>query len=170
MALCFVIDSQGKLSLYSSWMEFQGLLKQVLSRDIRSLSQRQKPHNAILSALNEQYLNAPKDVNFDTLEKALDNAENFDLAILLTDADQPAPAVDKTQYAEASTYDVEYQETERDDKVVYHLVLEGVDISYTLLEDGKVVVEGASLTKALKPPASRDFDPRNWRHLFSNDA
>jgi hypothetical protein len=56
-----VFDLQGKLSLYSSWMEFQGLLKQVLSRDIRSLSQRQKPHNAILSALNEQYLNAPKD-------------------------------------------------------------------------------------------------------------
>jgi hypothetical protein len=151
-------------------MEFQGLLKQVLSRDIRSLSQRQKPHNAILSALNEQYLNAPKDVNFDALQKALDNAESFDQTNLLTDADQSTPVVDKTEYAEASTYDVEYQKVERDDKVVYHLVLEGVDVSYTLLEDGTVVVEGASLTKALKPPASRDFDPRNWRHLFSNNA
>jgi hypothetical protein len=78
--------------------------------------------------------------------------------------------VDKTKYAEASTYNVEYQKVERDDKVVYHLVLEGVDVSYTLLEDGTVVVEGASLTEALKPPASCDFDPRNWRHLFSNNA
>lgn len=168
LAKCW--ETMGKLSLYSSWMEFQGLLQQVLSRDIRSLSQRQKPHNAILSALNEQYLNAPKDVNFDALQKALDNAESFDQTNLLTDADQSTSVVDKTEYAEASTYDVEYQKVERDDKVVYHLVLEGVDVSYTLLEDGTVVVEGASLTKALKPPASRDFDPRNWRHLFSNNA
>lgn len=165
-----IFDFQGKLSLYSSWMEFQGLLKQVLSRDIRSLSQRQKPHNAILSALNEQYLNAPKDVSFDALQKAIDNAESFDETNLVTDTDQSAPVADKIEYAEASTYDVEYEKIERDDKVVYHLVLEGVDVSYTLLEDGRVLVEGASLTKALKPAASRDFDPRNWRHLFTNNA
>lgn len=157
---------QGKLSLYSSWMEFQGLVKQVLSRDIRSLSQRQKPHNAILSALNEQYLNAPKDTSSDPLQQALENAENFDQTSVYAGADQSVLIDDKTEDAETSTF----EKFERDDKVVYHLVLEGVDISYTLLEDGKVLIEGASLTKVLKPPASRDFDPRNWRHLFSNEA
>jgi len=145
-------------------MEFQGLLKQVLSRDIRSLSQRQKPRNAILSALNEQYLNAPKDDSFDPLQNALDNAESFDQTNVVTDVDQSTSSI---HYAELSSYD---QSIERDDKVVYHLVLEGLDVSYSLLEDGKVVVEGAALTKALKPAASRDYDPRNWRHLFSNDA
>lgn len=145
-------------------MEFQGLLKQVLSRDIRSLSQRQKPRNAILSALNEQYLNAPKVEMFDPLQNAIDNAESFDQTQVVTDLNLSTSSIHD---AESSTYD---PQVERDDKVVYHLVLEGVDVSYTLLEDGKVVVEGAALTKALKPAASRDFDPRNWRHLFSNDA
>lgn len=145
-------------------MEFQGLLKQVLSRDIRSLSQRQKPRNAILSALNEQYLNAPKADRFDPLQNAIDNAESFDQTQVVTDLNLSTSSIHD---AESSTYD---PQVERDDKVVYHLVLEGVDVSYTLLEDGKVVVEGAALTKALKPAASRDFDPRNWRHLFSNEA
>lgn len=164
LAKCW--DTMGKLSLYSSWMEFQGLVKQVLSRDIRSLSQRQKPHNAILSALNEQYLNAPKDTSSDPLQQALENAENFDQTSVYAGADQSVLIDDKTEDAETSTF----EKIERDDKVVYHLVLEGVDISYTLLEDGKVLIEGASLTKVLKPPASRDFDPRNWRHLCSNEA
>lgn len=148
-------------------MEFQGLLKQVLSRDIRSLSQRQKPRNAILSALNEQYLNAPKEEgSSDLLQTAIDNAESFDQSnVIVTDLDQSTSSI---HFDESSASQDE--KVERDDKVVYHLVLEGVDVAYTLLEDGKVVVEGAALTKALKPAASRDFDPRNWRHLFSNHA
>jgi len=145
-------------------MEFQGLLRQVLSRDIRSLSQRQKPRNAILSALNEQYLNAPRDDSFDRLQNALDNAESFDQTNVDNDLNQSTSSI---PHAESSLYD---ESIERDDKVVYHLVLEGLDVSYTLLQDGKVVVEGAALTKASKPAASRDFDPRNWRHLFSSDA
>lgn len=179
-----MFDLQGKQSLYSSWMEFQGLLQQVLSRDIRSLSQRLKPRNAMLSALNEQYLNAPQDYSFDPLQNAVDNAESFDQTNALTGLDQSTSSLhgldqstssihgldqstSSIHFGELSAYD---EKIERDDKVVYHLVLEGLDVSYTLLEDGKVLVEGAALTKALKPAASRDFDPRNWRHLFSNDA
>lgn len=182
LAKCW--DTMGKQSLYSSWMEFQGLLQQVLSRDIRSLSQRLKPRNAMLSALNEQYLNAPQDYSFDPLQNAVDNAESFDQTNALTGLDQSTSSLhgldqstssihgldqstSSIHFGELSAYD---EKIERDDKVVYHLVLEGLDVSYTLLEDGKVLVEGAALTKALKPAASRDFDPRNWRHLFSNDA
>lgn len=170
---------QGKFSLYSSWKEVQGLIKQVLSRDIRSLSQRQKPRNAVLSALNEQYLNAPIATDTNPLQKALDNAESFDTHKLDQDimsipatSSETSTMVEKNEDVEVGLDSnvVEINKVQNNDKVVYHLVLEGIDVAYTLIGDNKVLVEGAALTKVLKPVASHDFDPRNWRHLFSNDT
>lgn len=51
-----------------------------------------------------------------------------------------------------------FEKIERDDKVVYYLVLEGVDILYILLEDGKVLIEGVLLMKVLKFFVFCDFD------------
>ncbi|CAK9191249.1 unnamed protein product [Sphagnum troendelagicum] len=95
LAKCW--DVMGKNSLYSSQVEIQSLVEQVLSRDIRSLNQRQRPHNG---------------------------------------------------------------------KVVYHLILEGINVSYSLEQEGVVVVEGAALDCSFKHICSRDTDPRSWRHLF----
>lgn len=50
-----MLHLQGKQSLYSSPQEFQLLLEQVLSRDIRSLCQRQRPHNAAMNDLDLEY-------------------------------------------------------------------------------------------------------------------
>lgn len=163
--------------MYSSWKEVQGLIKQVLSRDIRSLSQRQKPRNAVLSALNEQYLNAPIAIDSNPLQKALDNAESFDtnkldedLTSIPATSSESSPAVEKNEDVGLDSNVVEIMKVQNDGKIVYHLVLEGIDVAYTLIGDNKVLVEGAALTKVLKPVASLDFDPRNWRHLFSNDT
>jgi hypothetical protein len=55
--------------------------------------------------------------------------------------------------------------TLRQQKVVYHLILEGINVSYSLEQEGVVVVEGAALD-SFKHICSRDTDPRSWRHLF----
>ncbi|CAK9858327.1 unnamed protein product, partial [Sphagnum jensenii] len=121
LAKCW--DVMGKNSLYSSQVEIQSLVEQVLSRDIRSLNQRQRPHNGVLNILHH------------------------DRGI-------------ETDGAEPST------DTEELPKVVYHLILEGINVSYSLEQEGVVVVEGAALDCSFKHICSRDTDPRSWRHVF----
>ena len=150
------------------------MIKQVLARDIRSLSQRQRPRNAVLSALNEHFLNAPL-ADGDALQKAVDAADSFgtnegdeDHNNLTTNGHQVKVQNQKVEVMQDPS-GTELKNEMKDDKVVYHLVLEGIDVAYTLIGQDKVLVEGAAMTKVLKPPATKDFDSRNWRHLYSND-
>ncbi|TVU09625.1 hypothetical protein EJB05_43111, partial [Eragrostis curvula] len=89
-----------KQSLYASADEFQNLVKEVLSWDIRSLSQRIRPHQV-------------------TMERE----ENTHCG----------EEVDKDPEDEASF------------SVVYHLHLEGIDVSYRIDKNSNIVVEGAAL-------------------------
>ena len=90
---------QQKQSLYASADEFQDLIKQVLSWDIRSLSQRIRPHQ----------------VNMET---------------------------------ETNHHYGEADENHGDGAcsgVIYHLHLEGIDVSYRIDQGSNIVVEDATL-------------------------
>lgn len=100
---------QGKRSLYSSSDEFQGLIKQVLSWDIRSVSQRNRPHNCYIKPRNGE---------------ATDNAPNS-----FACQDEEASDHESQQVSVPSR------------NIIYHLILEGLNVSYKIDCDGKVVVE-----------------------------
>ncbi|GJM98772.1 hypothetical protein PR202_ga15809 [Eleusine coracana subsp. coracana] len=88
-----------KQSLYASADEFQDVIKEVLSWDIRSLSQRMRPHQV-----------------------TLETEEN-------------------TQCGEGD----EDHKDGVSSTVVYHLHLEGIDVSYMIDQDSNIVVEDATL-------------------------
>ncbi|XP_022888082.1 uncharacterized protein LOC111403715 isoform X1 [Olea europaea var. sylvestris] len=96
-----------KKSLYASPDEFESLIKQVLSWDIRSVSQRSRPHNF------------PVDT-------------------------ETGSTVD-----DASTLE-HYQEDEAFENgssaVIYHLILEGLDVSYRMDSKANVVVENVTVS------------------------
>ncbi|XP_027066436.1 uncharacterized protein [Coffea arabica] len=102
-----------KRSLYTSQHEFEGLIKQVLSWDIRSVSQRSRPHNSItrtgIDSIN------------DTAAKLEDHEDD-----------------------EISGQGGGGESISSDD-VIYHLILEGLDVSYRIDCDSNVIVEKASL-------------------------
>ncbi|KAJ3677142.1 hypothetical protein LUZ60_002866 [Juncus effusus] len=79
----------GRKSLYASCEEFQALIKEVLTWDIRSISQRTKSENRMVFDETEQENNL------------------------------------------------------KEEKLIYHLILEGIDVSYRIHEDSGVLVETA---------------------------
>lgn len=101
----------GKKSMYTSQNEFQSLIKQVLSWDIRSVSQKNRPHNTIIKAGN---------ANGNTLSnRSLNLDEHLDEESL-----DPEPGLSL-----------------QSEDVVYHLILEGMDVSYRIDCNGDVIVE-----------------------------
>ncbi|KAL1335318.1 hypothetical protein HN51_064238 [Arachis hypogaea] len=102
-----------KKSLYASPSEFQRLIKQVLSWDIRSLSQRNRPHDAL----------SKSDNNDEMLVNTSDVDEHQDDRAFLHEKDQNS--VDSKD-------------------IIYHLILEGLDVSYRIDHHGKVNVEKVS--------------------------
>ncbi|WVZ11354.1 hypothetical protein V8G54_015884, partial [Vigna mungo] len=96
---CWIVAE--KKSLYASPGEFQNLIKQVLSWDIRSLSQRNRPHDALLKNENDELLGNASDV--DDHENAINSSE-----------------------------------------IIYHLILEGLDVSYRIDHVGNVIVDNVS--------------------------
>ncbi|XP_078438491.1 tRNA-thr(GGU) m(6)t(6)A37 methyltransferase [Wolffia australiana] len=91
--------SAGKGSLYASEDEFKELIKQVLSWDIRSISQRKRPHNGTLH-----------------------NTLSFD----------PPPSIDNESDELSSS----------PHEVTYHLIIEGMDVTYYINEESRIMVEG----------------------------
>ncbi|CAL5081554.1 unnamed protein product [Urochloa decumbens] len=89
-----------KQSLYASADEFQDLIKQVLSWDIRSISQRIRPHQVNMEG----------------------NAD-----------DHCSEEADEDHEGRACS------------GVVYHLHLEGIDVSYRIDQSSNIVVEDAAL-------------------------
>lgn len=102
-------------SLYSRTDEFKALITQVLSWDIRSISQRNRPH------------------------EALDKAENG--SNILEDVQEPAYG----KYDELSS-NVYTESCISSGNVVYHVILEGMDVSYRIDGNGSVLVEKVSLS------------------------
>ncbi|KAL5183014.1 tRNA (adenine(37)-N6)-methyltransferase [Glycine soja] len=101
-----------KKSLYASPGELQSLIKQVLSWDIRSLSQRNRPHDTLLKKENDELLGNTADVD-----------EHQDETTLAHEREQNAL---------------------NSNEIIYHLILEGLDVSYRIDHDGYVIVEKIS--------------------------
>ncbi|KAK4798639.1 hypothetical protein SAY86_030965 [Trapa natans] len=102
--------TKGRTSLYASPEEFQELIKEVLSWDIRSVSQRNSPHVSLV--------------------KPSEHTENHN-------SDEEGSYGDER--LAASTRDV-----------LYHLLLEGLEISYRIDGHGNVLVEKATISAGLQ--------------------
>ncbi|GAU20976.1 hypothetical protein TSUD_201250 [Trifolium subterraneum] len=101
-----------KKSLYASPGEFQSLVTQVLAWDIRSLSQRNRPHDVFMKKEKDQLLGDTYDVDEHLDETTFDHKREQD-------------SLNSTE-------------------VIYHLILEGLDVSYRIDQDGNVIVEKVS--------------------------
>lgn len=101
--------------MYSSPGEVKKLIEQVLSWDIRSSSQRHRPHKTLLTAGNIE------EVDVSPYAEYCEGEEAFDLV---------------TKNCDPSL-------------VVYHLILEGLDISYIMDCKGDVVVDSVSPVSSL---------------------
>ncbi|KAF5181782.1 tRNA (adenine(37)-N6)-methyltransferase [Thalictrum thalictroides] len=131
LANCWV-TAEGN-SLYASPDELKILIKQVLSWDIRSLSQRIRPHSVLLKTGNDSEGHTFSDVEDDEVE-------------VFSHENGQGPLT--------STGDV-----------IYHLMLEDLDISYKIDVDGNVIVE-----KAILCPAAQRRQQRSsytmWREML----
>lgn len=99
------------MSLYGSPDELQSLIKQVLSWDIRSVSQRNQPHDPVIKTANGE-------------------------------APYSSPDSEQNQEEEASDHENDKASLPSGD-VIYHLILEGIDITYRIDGSGNVIVEKA---------------------------
>ncbi|CAM6100053.1 unnamed protein product [Calypogeia fissa] len=140
---CWAI--MGKYSLYSSPEELQGLLKQVLSRDIRSLNQRHKPHPAKLSVLA------------DIVRGTSVSADDSELLSTIL----PSTVTEKSL---RDTDGVPTPVGETDVEVLYHVLVEGINVGYTQDTEGRVVVKTATVLKPLKNTS----DTKSWWNHFSS--
>ncbi|XP_038711118.1 putative S-adenosylmethionine-dependent methyltransferase RcsF isoform X2 [Tripterygium wilfordii] len=100
-------------TLYESPDELLSLIKQVLSWDIRSVSQRNRPHGSLVTG------------NYEASQNSLD----------LDDYQDEEASDSETEQARSSCKDL-----------VYHLNLEGLDISYRIDSNGNVVVEDVTIS------------------------
>ncbi|KAJ0965675.1 hypothetical protein J5N97_026813 [Dioscorea zingiberensis] len=113
-----------KQSMYSSAEEFQCLIKEVLSWDIRSLSQHRQPHQQ-----------GPEIENY----VKCDSVEN---------------SGGRNPYAPGNA-------------VTYHLVLEGICVSYKIERDSNILVERADLVTAQKDARKDRLNHSNWRAMMT---
>uniref|UniRef100_A0A2P2Q4K0 TsaA-like domain-containing protein n=1 Tax=Rhizophora mucronata TaxID=61149 RepID=A0A2P2Q4K0_RHIMU len=111
-----------KKSLYGSWNEFQCLIRQVLSWDIRSVSQRNQTLDSLTTIGNGGALEG-------TLGQ---NSQDKDICCNENDM-KPLCSED----------------------AIYHLILEGIDISYRMNCNGNVVVEKAVVSSGI-PSSNRN--------------
>ncbi|RXH78781.1 hypothetical protein DVH24_002299 [Malus domestica] len=130
LADCWEIS--GKNSLYASPDQFQNLIKQVLSWDIRSLSQRNRPHDSFTKSENGKQLNECSD-------------------------DYPGE--------EASSPGSE-QPPQSPRDIIYHLTLEGLDVSYRLNCDGSVVVEKVTEASSVTNSSQKRCNYSTWKDHF----
>lgn len=122
---------QGKKSLYASADEFQSLIKQVLSWDIRSVSQRNRPHNSLIRTENGK-----------GFEKTLDSEDDRD--------EEP-----HSNTAELSLLS--------SGKIIYHLIVEGLEVSYKIDSNGNVMVEKVSPSSAIPNNNQKRSNYLSWK-------
>ncbi|MQL97576.1 hypothetical protein Taro_030270 [Colocasia esculenta] len=113
LASCW--ETAAKWSLYSSHDDLQRLIKQVLSWNIRSLSQKNRPHSTPVEQ-NIRGSDLPPDM-IDVSDQSFGKCGNFS-------ASSPG-------------------------EVIYHLVVEGIDVKYRIDDNSNIMVENASLSDAV---------------------
>ncbi|BFG14679.1 hypothetical protein CerSpe_009530 [Prunus speciosa] len=122
-------EMAGNNSLYASPDEFQNLIKQVLSWDIRSLAQRNRPHDSFINSENGKQLN--------------DSSDN--------DHDEEASSPGNGQPPSSSG------------DIMYHLTLEGLEVSYRLNSDFSVVVEKVKEVSNITNSRQKRCNYSMWR-------
>ncbi|XP_041019047.1 tRNA (adenine(37)-N6)-methyltransferase isoform X1 [Juglans microcarpa x Juglans regia] len=110
LADCWV--RMGKKSLYASPEEFQSLIKQVLSWDIRSPSQRNRPYDSHVETRNGK--------------ASVSDSDSYQ------DEEASTPTSDQASLSFGG--------------IIYHLNLEGLDVSYRINCDGDVIVEKVAIS------------------------
>lgn len=142
-------EAQGKQSLYTSPNEFQILIEQILSRDIRSLSQRLRPHKTTFGYSN-----------MDTYE------DNGNWTYISQDN-----CIDENDYSTAITSVVTNERESLshcdNDIVEYHIIVEGIDVSYTIDGFANVVIHRAALTNDVRNGSVRECNHTIWSNLVS---
>uniref|UniRef100_A0A2C9ULW3 TsaA-like domain-containing protein n=1 Tax=Manihot esculenta TaxID=3983 RepID=A0A2C9ULW3_MANES len=125
----------GKKSLYASPDEFQHLIKQVLSWDIRSVSQRNQPHDPIFKEGNGKDLCGSPDSDGNHDE---DTSGNENVKVPLHSED-----------------------------VIYHLILEGINVSYRIDCNGNVMVQKAIVSSEYPNVNHNHCSYSMWRDKLS---
>ncbi|KAH7441002.1 hypothetical protein KP509_03G020500 [Ceratopteris richardii] len=139
-----------KLSMYSSPEEFQALISQVLSRDIRSLRQRKHPRPSTSCA----------SVSIDEDHGQLDFLSSEDAT-----AHSWLESEDKSA-SEHNAYNV--MDAVHDGLVVYRLTLEGVVISY-IVDSGHVTVEGIDVPNSTSGSV-RECNYSTWMKVLQQEC
>ncbi|KAL5548974.1 hypothetical protein UlMin_004205 [Ulmus minor] len=129
LAACW--EREGKNSLYASADEFQSFIKQVLSWDIRSVSQRNRPRDSLIKRQNGNGLESGSDSDNHQGEAACDHG-----------SDQ-VPLSSK--------------------EITYHVIVEGLDISYRIDISGNVIVEKVSQSQTVPNGNRTHSNYMTWR-------
>lgn len=119
---------QEKKSLYASPDEFQSLIKEVLSWDIRSVSQRNRPHDSLVKIGNSNALGNTSDLDDDQDEEQV-----------------PIPS----------------------ESILYHLILEGLDVSYRIDCNSNVIVEKAKISSEFSSSNRSRCNYLMWREQLT---
>lgn len=108
---------------------------QVLSWDIRSVSQRNRPHDSLIKTENGKCLESPSDSEDHREEEAHEHGSE--------------------------------QATLSSEDIIYHLILEGLDISYRIDFNGNVIVEKVSQSSAVSTSNQNRSNYLTWRDNLS---
>ncbi|KAH7569323.1 hypothetical protein JRO89_XS06G0146000 [Xanthoceras sorbifolium] len=130
-ALADCWEKAEKKSLYASPDEFQRLIKQVLSWDIRSVSQRNRPHDSIVKMANGNALDNTSD---------LDDEQDEETSGGKSDRN-PIPS----------------------ESIIYHLILEGLDVSYRIKGNGNVIIERVTFSSDISYGNQNRCNYLMWR-------
>ncbi|XP_064978301.1 uncharacterized protein LOC135619836 isoform X3 [Musa acuminata AAA Group] len=122
-----------KQSLYASQDEFQDLIKELLSWDIRSLCQLNHPHNV-----------------------SMEN-ESHDVARGLEDIGDEESCQTLTEKPSSSSLG----------DVIYHLVVEEIDISYRIDDSSNILVEKASSVFSNDRNSCHYYNYTMWKNKLS---
>ncbi|XP_021867066.1 uncharacterized protein [Spinacia oleracea] len=122
--LAYCWDSVERTSLYSSPSEMKKLIEQVLSWDIRSSSQRHRPHKSLPTA------------NISSCGEDCEGEESFN------------PVSEKCDPT----------------LIVYHLILEDLDISYMIDYNGNVLVDSVAPVSRVPKSNQNRSNYTAWKH------
>ncbi|XP_042380024.1 uncharacterized protein LOC121972418 [Zingiber officinale] len=147
-----------KCSLYASQLEFQNLIREVLSWDIRSLSQVNDPHNTLVVKESFNGLLESENVADEPSEIPTKKPESCNTILVENiSGEESSQTLRKEEPASSSL-----------NEVVYHLVLEGIDISYKMASNANILVEKASMLPDYK--RSHHYSYSMWKDKLSIES
>lgn len=141
--------------MYASQLEFQNLIREVLSWDIRSLSQVNDPHNTLVVKESRSALRESENIADEPSQIPTEKPESCNTILVENiSGEESSPTRREEEPASSSL-----------GEVVYHLVLEGIDISYKMASSANILVEKASMAPDYK--RSHHYSYSMWKDKLS---